>query len=418
MTILYLTFYFEPDLCAGSFRNTPLVTELARQLGPDDTVHVVTTQPNRYRSFHRTAPDHEQRENTYIDRVAVPPHTGGWIGQIRSFVAYYRAAHRLTKNGQYDLVVASSSRLFTAFLGAKLARKQYVPLFLDIRDLFRETILELLRRGGRLGQLAALGLKPVLWAVEQYTLGYATHINLVSAGFRSYFSRFDQATYSGFTNGIDDEFLSVCPSEQSAEKPIDKTRVKTILYAGNIGEGQGLHTIVPQAARQLGNGYRFVVIGDGGAKQKLEKAIRDAGVETVDLRPPVSRTALVDAYQTADYLFVHLNDLDALRRVLPSKLFEYGATDKPILAGVAGYAAQFMREHLPNSIVFAPGDVSGLVDQLRTTPYRTQPRPEFIAQFQRRAIVQAMARQIRQLLPIVAESSSVRELPTLEPTTL
>ena len=147
MTILYRTFYFEPDLCAGSFRSTPLVIELARQLGPDDTVHVVTTQPNRYSSFHRTAHDHEQRGNIRIDRVAVPPHTGRWIDQIRSFIAYYRAAHRLTKNDQYDLVVASLSRLFTAFLGARLARKQYVPLFLDIRDLFRETILELLRRG-------------------------------------------------------------------------------------------------------------------------------------------------------------------------------------------------------------------------------------------------------------------------------
>ena len=47
MKILYLTFYFEPDLCAGSFRNTPLVAELARQLGPYGSVHVVTTQPNR-----------------------------------------------------------------------------------------------------------------------------------------------------------------------------------------------------------------------------------------------------------------------------------------------------------------------------------------------------------------------------------
>lgn len=417
MTILYLTFYFEPDLCAGAFRNTPLVAELARQLGPDATVHVITTQPNRYPSFSQTAPDHEERGTVIIDRVAVPPHTGG-KDQIRSFIAYYRAVHRLTKNRQYGLVVASSSRLFTAFLGARLARKQYVPLFLDIRDLFRETILELLHRRGRPGRLAAFGLKPVLWAVEQYTFGYATHINLVSAGFKSYFSRFDQTTYSEFTNGIDDEFLSMRPSQQFPEQPTGKTRVRMILYAGNIGDGQGLHTIIPQAARQLGDGYRFVVIGDGGAKHKLEKAIRDAGVSTVELRPPVGRTALVDAYRTADYLFVHLNDLDAFRRVLPSKLFEYGATDKPIIAGVAGYAAQFVQEHLPNSILFAPGDVSNLVSQLRTTPYHAQPRPQFIARFQRRTIVQSMACQIRQLLPMSSESSSVNGPSTLESTPL
>ena len=168
----------------------------------------------------------------------------------------------------------------------------------------------------------------------------------------------------------------------------------------------------------MGNGYRFVVIGDGGAKQKLEKAIWDAGVETVHLHPPVSRTALVDAYQTADYLFVHLNDLHAFRRVLPLKSFEYGATDKPILVAVAGYAAQFVREHLPNIILFAPGDASNLVSQLRTTPYHTQPHPQFITRFQRRTIVQAMARQIWHMLSVASGSPSVSELSTLEPTAL
>ena len=407
MKILYLTFYFEPDLCAGSFRNTPLVAELARQLGPDGSVHVVTTQPNRYQSFTQTAPNREDRGNVLIDRIAVPAHVSRLGDQIRSFITYYRTAHRLTKNQHYDLVVASSSRLFTAFLGARLARKHRANLFLDIRDLFRETILEMLRN-----RVARFGLKPVLWAVEQYTFGQATHINLVSEGFRTYFSRFNQATYSYFTNGIDDEFLAIGPSE----RPVRATSVKTILYAGNIGEGQGLHKIIPQAAQQLGGGYRFVVIGDGGAKHKLEEAIRNEGVATIDLRPPVSRSALVDAYQTADYLFVHLNNLDAFERVLPSKLFEYGATDKPILAGVMGYAAYFVREHLSNSIVFAPGDVSDLVGQLRTTPYRTQPRPQFVAQFQRRTIVQAIARRIRQTLPAVLGSLVSDQPATLKPT--
>lgn len=398
MKILYLTFYFEPDLCAGSFRNTPVVAELARQLGPDDRIHVVTTHPNRYQSFVQTAPDYEERGTVLIDRVRVPVHASGLRDQIRSFIVYYRTAHRITRHQSYDLVVASSSRLFTAFLGARLARRQGAALFLDIRDLFRQTILEMLGKGQGLRALAEhllrIGLIPVLWAVEQYTFGYARHINLVSEGFRTYFARFRQATYSYFTNGIDKAFLTIAPSES----PISNAATKTILYAGNIGEGQGLHIVIPEAARQLGAGYRFVVIGDGGARQKLEEAIRQAGVDTVELRPPVGRTDLIQAYRSADYLFVHLNDLDTFKRVLPSKLFEYGATDKPIIAGVAGYAAQFVQTYLPNSLLFLPGDVAELVAQLRTTPYRLQARPAFVARFQRQTIVEAMARQIRQTL--------------------
>lgn len=401
MKILYLTYYFEPDLCAGSFRNTAIVAELARQLGPDGIVQVVTTQPNRYQSFNQAAPDHEKRGNVLIDRVAVPAHASGMIDQIQSFTAYYRGVRQLTKNQSYDLVVASSSRLFTAFLGARLARERGVALFLDIRDLFRETIVEILRNRWSRVPFTVSVLNALLWFVEQYTFRYATHINLVSEGFRPYFRRFPQATYSYYTNGIDDEFMAIPPSE-SRTGPVS---MKTILYAGNVGEGQGLDTIIPQAARQLGDGYRFVIIGDGGAMQKLKDAIQLEGVDTVEVRAPVSRRALADAYQEADYLFVHLNDLAALTRVLPSKLFDYGATDKPILAGVAGYAADFVRKHLPNSLVFAPGDVQDLVAQLRTVTYRTQMRSQFRAQFGRRTLVAALAGHIRQTIPLTLNRS-------------
>lgn len=389
MNILYLTFYFEPDLCAGSFRNAPLVAELARQLAPGDQIHVVTTQPNRYASYQPDAPAHEQRGPVRVDRVAVPAHAGGLTDQVRSFGTYYRAVHQLTKAHRYDLVVASSSRLFTAFLGARLARRLRVPLFLDIRDLFRETILDVLTN-----PVARLGLNPLLWVVERYTFGYARHINLVSEGFLPYFAPFRRATYSYFTNGIDDEFLRMAPAERPADNVPNNPQ--TLLYAGNIGEGQGLHNVIPAAARRLGDTYRFVIIGDGGARQKLEDAIRRQGVTNVELRPPVSRSALVAAYQRTDYLFVHLADLDAFRRVLPSKLFEYGATDKPIVAGVAGYAARFVTEHLANCILFAPGDAADLVAQLRRTPYRTEARPDFVGRFGRQTIMRQMARLIRQ----------------------
>ncbi len=397
MRILYLTFYFDPDLCPGSFRNTALVNELSTQLSPNDSIHVITTQPNRYQSYKPSAPGHEKRGNITIDRVDVPTHASGLFDQIRSFTTYYWAAHRIVKNQSYDLVVASSSRLFTAFLGARIARKQGIPLVLDVRDLFRETILEMLPN-----PFAQLSLKPVLWAVERYSFGYATHINSVSEGFRPYLASFKQATYSYFTNGIDDEFLAL-----SLTSVHQASSTKTLLYAGNIGEGQGLHKIIPQAARQLGNDYCFIIIGAGGATDKLVGRMRAEGVTNVELRKPVSRKELIAEYQKADYLFVHLNDLQALTRVLPSKLFEYGATDKPIVAGVAGYAAHFIQTHLTNSILFAPGDVDSMVKQLRQTPYRTQIRTEFIQQFRRKKIMQEMARQIMKGIEQPVQSSEL-----------
>ncbi len=398
MNILYLTFYFEPDLGPGAFRNTALVTELCRQLPDGSRIHVITTLPNRYQSYKPSAPEREEWQiggcRVMVERVAMPPHASGQFDQIRAFWTYFRATHRLTQKKKYDLVFASSSRLFTAFLGAQLGHFKQIPLFLDVRDLFREAILDV-----HTNPFIHSVLNPVLRLVEQFTFRRATHINLVSEGFRPYFRPYGKATYSCFSNGIDDAFLDVTPLPKTGGKNgASKNQIKIILYAGNVGEGQGLHKIIPQAARQLGNGYRFVIMGGGGGMHTLEEAIRAAQVTNVHLHPPVSRTELMVAYQQADYLFLHLNDLDACRRVLPSKLFEYGATDKPILAGVAGFAASFVRQYLNNTILFNPGDVENLVRQLRETPYRTEVRAEFRARFQRKTMSQAMARQIHQTL--------------------
>ncbi|MBC7572003.1 MAG: glycosyltransferase family 4 protein [Spirosoma sp.] len=385
MRVLYLTFYFEPDLSAGSFRNTALAAELARQLAPNGgQVHVITTQPNRYPSFSPPAPAHEQRGNLTIDRVPVSTHQNGYFDQMHSFWGYARTVRKLAKQQQYDLVFVSSSRLFSALLGAWLSSRLGIPLVLDVRDLFREVMLDMLNTPVR------MLLAPILWIIETYTFGRARHINMVSEGFRDYFSRFGQASYSYFTNGIDAEFLNMPSSIPPASN-----QTKTIFYAGNIGAGQDLHTLIPEAARLLGSTYRFIVIGDGGTLPKLEIAVQLMGVNNVEIYSPVSRQTVLNFYQQADYLLVHLADVRALKRVLPSKLFEYGATDKPILAGVSGYPAQFVQKHLDNAILFNPGDAHSLTAQLRETPYRLQNRPEFRRQFNRQAIVEDMAKCIR-----------------------
>ncbi|GAB4021435.1 glycosyltransferase family 4 protein [Spirosoma koreense] len=396
MNLLYLTFYFEPDIGPGAFRNTALVNELCRQLPEGSHIHVITTLPNRYRTYRPAAFEREERLNgqcrVTVERVALPDHASGQFDQIRAFTTYFKTAHRLIESQQYELIFASSSRLFTAFLGAKIARSRHIPLFLDIRDLFREAILDVHR-----SPFIRLVLSPLLRGVEAYTFQTARHINLVSEGFRPYFNPYPRAEYSYFTNGIDEAFLATEPavdytSESGSIRPAKE--MKTILYAGNIGEGQGLHKIIPSAARQLGDRYRFVIIGDGGARRKLAEALQKEQVRNVELRSPVCRSALILEYQRADYLFLHLNDLAACRRVLPSKLFEYGATDKPILAGVAGFAASFIRQSVQNCILFEPGDVDSLVSQLRTKPYRTEVRTDFMTRFQRKNISQEMAWQV------------------------
>lgn len=385
MRILYLSFYYRPDLSAGSFRNTALVNELARQLPAGSQVDVITTVPNRYASFTTNAPAEESTGCVRIRRVALPGHDSGMTDQSRAFWAYARAAIRLSRHSSYDLVFASSSRLLTAALAAHIARRKRTSLYLDIRDIFVDTIKDVLSRK------VALVLQPAFSALEKRTMRRAQRVNLVSEGFRSYFEkRYPDTRLSVFTNGIDDEFIREQPTgiTPAARVPV------SILYAGNMGEGQGLHHVVPELANRLRGRASFALIGGGGRLERLRSAIATAGCDNVTIAPPVDRDALIEAYQAADVLFLHLNDYAAFRKVLPSKLFEYAALGKPILAGVGGYAAQFVEAHISNAAVFAPCDVDAGVRAFDALELVTKPRPSFVQKFARNHIMQAMAADV------------------------
>jgi len=386
MRILFLSFYFEPDLCAGSFRNTSLFQELRKQLPEDGFIYVLTTLPNRYKTYKTSALAEEKGANYMIRRIGVPEHKGGMMDQAKSFGTFYRESMRLVKDERFDLVYASSSRLFTAFLGRRIAQKKKCPLYLDIRDIFVDTMKDVLKR-------KPLLQKPVIAVakmVERYTFSHATHINLVSKGFKEYFKRYKAPSYSFFTNGIDDVFLNVQRQKEQQQEP----NPIIITYAGNMGSGQGLEKIVPQAAKLLGNRYLFRLIGDGGTKKVLQQKLEELGVTNVELLNPVPRNELLEYYAKSTFLFLHLNDLEAFKKVLPSKLFEYGAFDNPIIAGVGGYAAQFIKGHLSNYILFQPTDVDDLVEQLRRFTIRYEVRTEFRERFARKAIMERMAADI------------------------
>ncbi len=194
-----------------------------------------------------------------------------------------------------------------------------------------------------------------------------------------------------FPNGIDDEFIPL-PS-----RVISRAKAKSpylVLYAGNLGEGQGLHAIIPSLAKAMRGQLRFRVIGDGGRKTHLKKALEEIGVDNVSLEDPVNRNALVDAYQAADVLFLHLNDYEAFKKVLPSKIFEYASTGKPIWAGVAGYAANFVEQEVENAEVFFPCDIGKAIQAFAKLQIQHTPRADFVRKYQRHAIMSALAADI------------------------
>jgi glycosyltransferase involved in cell wall biosynthesis len=377
--LLFLTFYYPPDLCAGSFRAGALVDRLRAKYGSELEIEVLTTMPNRYQSFQRYAQSLEQKPGLTVYRYEIKSHKSGLVDQSLSFMAFARQVLQHVAGRNFDLVFATSSRLMTAALAATVARRIKAPLYLDIRDLFTDTMSEVLDR-----RLRWIFLPAFRW-IERFTFRSASVINIVSPGFEKYVDAFkSKIDLRYFTNGIDEEFLEYKfpPVEEGSKR-------RVILYAGNIGAGQGLHRLIPEAAAMLAATHDFVIVGDGGAREVLEK--RCVGLDNVRFELPVDRGRLIAFYAEADILLMHLNEFTAFRKVLPSKIFEYAATGRPILAGVAGFAAEFTESHVENAVVFKSCDADGMVRALNKLKLASIDRSDFKAEFSRTKIMDEFA---------------------------
>ena len=382
MKLLVLTLNYQPDFCAGSFRSSALVKHLREEMDEDCCIEVITTMPNRYKSIKNLALKYEKDGNVIIRRIPVPDHDNKYILQFITFFVYFFKTWQIIINQKYDIIYASSARLGTAFLGASIAKRNNTPLTIDIRDIFTENIRDVFK-----SKWVKSIVLPIFKRVEKYTIKSATHINFVSEGFRNTFDYYQGKT-TFFTNGIDEVFLGKNYDKICSNEP------KIITYAGNIGEGQGLEKIIPEAAKALAGEYIFNIIGDGGTKHKLIRKLTDLQVDNVNLIPPVNQTDLIKYYQESDYLMLHLNHYKAFEKVLPSKIFEYATTNKTIIAGVGGYAKKFIQENIENTIIFESGDVESLVKALTNHQITRKDRFDFIKQYSRSTIMRLMAKSI------------------------
>ena len=383
MRILLLSFYYPPDIGPGSLRAESIVKSL-KEVSEEIFIDVITTMPNRYGSIKIDVQDSDHCHNVELNRISLPKHNSGMKDQAYAFCFYAWNVLKLIKKQNYDVVVVTSGRLMTAFLGAIVSKSINSKLYLDIRDLFTDTMKDVLPNKFKF-------LLPVFNKIEKWTFNSSSGINVVSGGFVQHLQDIAPLCEpTVYTNGIDELFLA---TDFAARKPNNRP---VILYAGNLGEGQGLSEIIPGVAKILGDRVQFSIIGDGGQSALLKSKILSYELSNVVIHPPVKREELVKCYSEADILFLHLNDYDAFKKVLPSKIFEYAASGKPILAGVGGYAAQFIKDNVPGVIVFEPKNIEQMVNSTRKilNMPKSYDRKIFSNRYLRKNIMKKMAQDI------------------------
>ena len=123
----------------------------------------------------------ETQNNLRIKRIKIPLHESGFFDQSKSFLVYMIKTIMYVRGKKYDIVFATSSRLLSAFLGAVISRQKKIPLYLDLRDIFTDTLLSVLKES------KLRSVVPLFTMIEKFTMRSADNINFVSKGFISYF---------------------------------------------------------------------------------------------------------------------------------------------------------------------------------------------------------------------------------------
>ena len=224
-----------------------------------------------------------------------------------------------------------------------MSRMKRVPFLLEIRDIWPESIQAV----GAFNNRWLLG--GPFETLERWMYKAADHIVAVGQGYRdNILSKVDvQDRTSVITNGVD--LTHFTPSDaDSNPKQDDPRRPFVCSYIGTIGMAHGLEVVV-KAARILQQGGRndihFQLVGDGANRARLEEEARQHAVsDMIQFTGRLPKTEIPRILADSDACLIHLKGCDLFETVIPSKIFETMAMQRPIIMGVKGEAARIVEE--------------------------------------------------------------------------
>ncbi|WP_313158005.1 colanic acid biosynthesis fucosyltransferase WcaI [Kluyvera cryocrescens] len=138
---------------------------------------------------------------------------------------------------------------------------------------------------------------------------------------------------------------------------------KIILYSGNIGEKQGLESVIDAADQLRAQPWLFVIVGQGGGKARLEKLAAERGLENVKFLPLQSYEDLPALLAIGDCHLV-IQKRGAADAVLPSKLTNILAVggNAVITAEAPTELGQLCQDNPGIAVCVTPESVPALVE--------------------------------------------------------
>jgi colanic acid biosynthesis glycosyl transferase WcaI len=227
--------------------------------------------------------------------------------------------------GKADVVVLVSPALFATAIA--LLRARLTPgrplVFIWVQDLYSLGVKET-------GTLGTHGAR-VMSKIEKSILRQADSVVVIHDRFRDYLTSEFRIPFHRVR--VVRNWTHLLPIE------VERNEFRTlfgwgdevvVLHAGNIGAKQGLENVVEAAriADARGEAVRFVLLGDGNQRARLEKLAE--GVARLDFLDSLNNRNFQGAMAAADILLVN-EKKGVAEMAVPSKLTSYFAAGRPVI---------------------------------------------------------------------------------------
>lgn len=214
-----------------------------------------------------------------------------------------------------QLIVLVVPTLFCALQALLVSRLTGAQIVLHIQDFEVDAMFGLIAKPGKLSRLA-------YW-IERQLMNRFDWVSTISPGM----------IRRARSKGVEETKLMLFPNWSEVSRFTDSQRddayltqlgltpsKKTVLYSGNLGEKQGLESVLEAAqALKERDDLQFLIVGDGAAKERLQILAQSLGLKNLTFAPLQPYEDLPRLLASADCHLV-VQRRGAADAVLPSKL--------------------------------------------------------------------------------------------------
>jgi glycosyltransferase involved in cell wall biosynthesis len=363
MKILFLTDNFTPEINAPANRTYEHCMEWVK-LG--EKVTVITGFPNFPQGKVYDGYKNKLIKVQYIDGIKVIrvwtfiTANEGFIKRTLDFISFSITSFLVGLFCKTDVIIATSPQFFTALSGRWLSFFKRKPWIFEVRDLWPESIVAV-------GAMKRNNIIKFFEFLELRLYKNADKIIVVTDSFKQKIIEKGINSTKIFVhkNGAN---LSLFKTVEKDEKLIDELKLsgkKVIAYVGTHGMAHGLDFIL-NAVKKIELTHpnlHFLFMGDGAERNNLINLKDTLKLTNATMLPSVSKKEVVKYLGLMDFALVNLRKSDTFLNVIPSKIFEAAAMQKPILLGLEGETKQLIQEYNAG-LCFEPENESDFLDKI------------------------------------------------------